>query len=48
MQATFADFSATPAGVSNAGIRYRHCHKASSSIRRITAVDPLVALGSAR
>ncbi|MEU5616761.1 alpha-1,2-mannosidase [Streptomyces sp. NPDC047802] len=32
MQATFADFSATPAGVSNAGIRYRHCHKASSHL----------------
>ncbi|WP_203181533.1 alpha-1,2-mannosidase [Streptomyces pratensis] len=32
MQPTFADFSASPVNASNAGIRYRHCHEASSHL----------------
>ncbi|MDX3062787.1 MULTISPECIES: alpha-1,2-mannosidase [Streptomyces] len=32
MQPTFADFSATPVSVSNAGIRYRDCHEAPSHL----------------
>ncbi|WP_405811250.1 alpha-1,2-mannosidase [Streptomyces sp. NBC_01520] len=32
MQPTFADFSAMPVSMSNAGIRYRNCHETSSHL----------------